>query len=117
MKELYAFNDLLGNLNEQENFINANDFGMFQNLGDKSFITDLSYLETGMAEILGDVMAHGVSQMKAKTLVDGAIKELMNTKVIPELPSEEDCDGKKAMWINMARPRIIAHLRMNGQIM
>ena len=54
---------------------------------------------------------------KAKKLVNDAIEELIASKVIPELPTEESGDGQKAMWLNMAGPRIRAHLQMTGAIM
>jgi hypothetical protein len=117
MKELYEFRKVLSNMTESTNIINSNDFGLTQNLQDRDNITGLTYLENGMAEIYGDIAAHGISIAKAKKLVNDAIKELIASKVIPEMPYEEDSDGKKAMWLSMARPRITAHLKLNSIIM
>ena len=117
MKELYDFRKVLKNLNESNAIINSNDFGLSQNLQDKDVITGLTYLENGMAEIYGDIAAHGITAAKAKKFVNDAIEELIASKVIPEMPLETDSDGKKAMWLNMARPRITAHLKLTSVIM
>ena len=51
MKELYDFRKVISNLNESQDIINSNDFGLTQNLQDKDHITGLSYLEAGLAGI------------------------------------------------------------------
>jgi hypothetical protein len=117
MKELYDFRNVLKDLNESSNIINSNDFGLTQNLKDNDHITGLTYLEQGMAEIYGDIAAHGITIARAKTLVNNAIKELIDMKVLPEIPGEEVSDGQKAMWLSMARPRIVAQLKVNEIIM
>jgi uncharacterized protein YutE (UPF0331/DUF86 family) len=117
MKELHDFRKVLNTLNESDNIINSNDFGLTQNMQDKDHISGLTYLEKGMAEIYGDIAAHGITVAKAKKFVSDAIEELIASKVIPELPNEADSDGKKAMWLSMARPRITAHLKLNSVIM
>lgn len=117
MKELYDFKKLTGELNEGQDIINPNDFGSHRNLQDTDHITNLTFLEQGLAEIYGDIAAHGKSDAHAKTAVGKAIKELVDMNAMPAIPEETDSDGAKAMWISHAKPRIVAHLRLMGEIM
>jgi hypothetical protein len=62
-------------------------------------------------------MAYGYSAKQADKMIKDAMKELMDTKVISAIPTEKDTDGHKSMWLNMARPRIVAHLKLTGKIL
>jgi hypothetical protein len=117
MKELKEFKSLIRDLHEGVAVINSNDFGITQNLSDIDFIHGVSFLEKGLAEIVGDVMAYGYSAKQADKMIKDAMEELMKTKVISTVPTEKDTDGQKAMWLNMARPRIVAHLKLTGKIL
>lgn len=117
MKELYDFRKITKVLEESQDIINTNDFGSHRNLQDVDHISGLSYLEQGLAEIYGDLAAHGKDEVEAKEIVDDVISELVDMKVLDEVPLETACDGAKAMWISNAKPRIAAHLKMIGVVM
>lgn len=114
MKELYDFNKALGEMNESKE---TNDLGGHWNLKDKDVTDGKTYLEKGLADIYGELAAHGKSDSQAKKIADKAIKELVDMKALEELPTEESSDGAKAQWLSVAKSKIMAHLRLMGEIM
>lgn len=117
MKEISDFYKELNSIEEGRQVIDPVEFGSQRNLQDNDVYTGLSYLEQGMGEIVGDVAVHNLSISKAQKEVDKAIKQLVKDEVLPEPPTEEATDGQKAIWLSNAKPKIKAHLQLNGIIL
>lgn len=111
MKELKHFNKLT-----EAMVINPNDFGGHYNLDDVDINTGLTYLETGMAELVGDIAAQGIDSEEAQKVVEDAIKELIKMNALTTPPEEHESDGAKAMWLSHAKPKVKAHLQLMGLI-
>ena len=121
MKELFDFENYVDELSlkcnrlqEGHPVIDSADFGGQRNLQDRDVKTGLTYLEEIMAELVGDVMVHGVSEAKAVKEVKIALDELIEMNALGEVPTEGSSDGAKAMFAFHARPKIRAHLKLKG---
>lgn len=112
MKELKEFKNLT-----EAMVVNPNDFGGQQNLEDDHFEGDMSYLESAIAGMVGDLASYGIERNEADKMIKDVVKELVKDKSIEEVPSEGATDGQKARWLSHSRPVIKAHLKLMGAIL
>jgi len=117
LTEINSFNELCNELEESEQVVNSNDFGGHWNLDDKNPYSGLTYLEQGMAELVGEVVAMGFAVAKAEKEVEKTVKELVDAGALPEPPTEESSTGAKAMFISMAKPKVKAQLQLKELVL
>jgi hypothetical protein len=116
MKELRDFEKLISedvqNVADIEVEISdmaPNDFG-----AEHVIVDDTIYLMLFNA-LVGDLVAQGESEKKAKSLIAKTMKDLEKDEVVPVFPKDAN-EMVKTQWYNHVLPMVRSHLKLTGKV-